>query len=165
LNWTWIPQLFSDLLGRIIPGAALIVVSYLVAVGPSQAIVNLTDTALHEKAFALGPALIFLLCSYLTGFVIGQLWITMGQLWQLWITLLGKRAVVANAEDDKTTQECRDECLAEHDKLQASLGMPKLALSSNDLPRTFVMHDHLRLVASAEAQRLLKLRSPKISSR
>ena len=39
--------------------------------------------------------------------------------------------------------------------------MAPLALKSTDLPRTFVMHDHLRLVAGAEAQRLLKLRSEK----
>lgn len=149
MNWTWIPQLFSDLLGRIVPGAALMVVSYLVAVRPTQAIVNLTGT-LYEKLFTLGPALIFLLFSYLIGFIMGQ----------LWILLLGKRAAITKAEVE-ATQGCHGQCLDEHNKLQTSLGMPPLALSTNDLPRTFVMHDHLRFVAGAEAQRLLKLRSEK----
>lgn len=148
MNWTWIPQLFSDLLGRIVPGAAVIIVSYLVALGPTRGASNLTDATLYEKLFALGPALIFLLGSYLVGFIVGQ----------LWITLVGERAMIDEAEK-KRDLECREACLAEHDTLQAALGMAPLALKPTDLPRTFVMHDHLRLVAGVEAQRLLKLRS------
>lgn len=128
----------------------MVIVSYLVIVGPARAISNLTATAMYDRLFALGPALIFLLGSYLIGFIVGQ----------LWITLFGKRAVVAEAEKE-ASQECRDDCLAEHNRLQAALGLATLALKSTDLPRTFVMHDHLRLVAGAEAQRLLKLHSEK----
>ena len=117
------------------------IVSFLVVVGPTQAIVSLMVPTSDTRLFTLGTALIFLLFSYLIGFIMGQ----------LWITSLGKATEKSEREVDR---ECRAQCLAEHNKLQVALSMSPLALNASDLPRTFAMHDHLRLIAGAEAQRL-----------
>jgi len=55
--------------------------------------------------------------------------------------------------------DCKEECLAAHNKALAALGKKPLSLKSADLPAAYVMHDHLRLAAPDQASRLLKLRA------
>lgn len=84
--------------------------------------------------------------SYLVGLLTAELWdFTLGRL--------------AKKRKQEAEENSKRVCLEEHKRVQQSLNLPCLELSHNDLPREFVMHDHLREVAGAEAMRLLKLRA------
>jgi hypothetical protein len=144
--WNLIPQLFYDFLARIVPGATLILFSALVVFSPMIAANFILNSQDNSMIFAVGPLLLWILGSYLIGFILGQLWeITIGR-----FTKQAERQIEA---------ECKQECLKEYNKFQKALGHPELDIEISKLPRAFIMRDHLRHVAPSDASRLLKVRA------
>jgi len=144
--WQIIPQVFYDLLARAVPGALLLFGAASVAAGPTAAARFVVQPPAGCEPFGLGGVLLWALGSYATGIVIGQFWeYAFG-----WHT----RRLQKRFEE-----EVRPKCLAEHNALQIALGKTPVSVKPSDLPRTFVMRDHLRYLAPAEGLRLLKVRA------
>jgi hypothetical protein len=103
-----------------------------------------------DKLFSTGPILLWTLGSYVTGFLLGQLWeMTLAR-------LTGPR-------DRKVEIKCQQECLSEHKRMQKALKRPEVGITPDNLPRVFVMRDHIRHIAPEEASRLLKVRAERRS--
>src|SRR5271157_502711 len=130
--WGVIPQVFYDFLGRIMPGAAVTTIAALVVYGPEKAADFIVASPHRTDLFAFGPLMIWLLGSYLVGFVTAQLWdMTLGRL-----TKTTEKALRDDAVNER---------LLEHERVQAALGRPVLGLHPGQRPAVFVMLDHLRL--------------------
>jgi hypothetical protein len=140
MDATWIPQLFFDLVGRVLPGAILILTGFAVVFGPSRALSLMSN----KDPLTFGSSVLWSVLAYFLGLMASQLWgATIGKL--------------AKRRESKIDQKCLEKCLAEHNRIQEALGGPQIHISPDKLPRVFVMHDHLRLVDKDEALRLLKL--------
>src|SRR5689334_931684 len=144
--WNLIPQVFYDLLARVIPGAALITLTFIVLFGPKPFADFVLKSPEGDKLFSTSFLLLWGLGSYLTGFLLDRLWdMTLGRL--------------ASLRDTKTEAHCQQECLAEHNRVQKALKHPELDIVPGSLPRAFVMRDHLRQIAPEEVSRLNKVRA------
>lgn len=144
MNLTWIPQIFMDVLGRIVPGALVIMAGVIVVTGFEHS----ADVLLGRDGSALSfqALVVFALFSYFVGFTLGQVWnMTVGR-------FIAHRLETIQAE-------CKEKCLLAHNKALVALGKEPLSLEATQLPSAFVLHDHLRLAAPDQASRLLKLRS------
>ena len=137
MQWNLVPQVFYDVVARIMPGFVSIIAWYLVILGPNQAIYNLTT---DQKILNLGSFTWLVTFSYVLGFILKESWnLTLRKLKQ-------KTTVKQNS-----IEQCNKhrECLKE----------PKLPLKSQNLPATHVMHDYVRIYLPSEGARLLKLRA------
>jgi hypothetical protein len=144
--WNLVPQVFHDFLARVIPGATLIAVTVIVVFGPAAAADFMMDSPKLNRLFGTGPLLLGVLVSYLLGFLSGQFWeMTIGRL--------------TRRTDGEVEARCQRERLAEHNRLQKALKRPELSIDPGDLPRVFVMRDHLRRIVPGEASRLLEVRA------
>jgi len=142
VDLAWIPQLFFDLVGRVIPGAILLVATYSVVLGPQASIKDMVQRDL----FSVGLTILWLFLAYCIGLMGGQLWVsTLGK-------LIKKREL-------RTERKAVEGALADHNQVQECLGEPLLSINTDRLPRVYLMHDQLRLVAREEALRLLKLKA------
>ncbi len=144
--WNFIPQVFYDFLARVVPGATVIVASACVFFGTGSIATRIFTPLEGSQLFTFGSLILWALTSYITGFVLGELWeVGIGRL---------ERMTEQKIEDD-----CKQGCLTEHQRLRHALGVDPLPISAHDLPRNFVMREHLRHVAPADAARLLKVRA------
>jgi hypothetical protein len=144
--WTLIPQLFYDFLARIVPGAVLIVVTAFVVSTPASNIDLLLTSHFGDKTVAFTRLLWGGLGAYLIGFLLSQMWLTM----------------MPRRLKDRLTNveaECKQDRLAEHNRVLVALGYPSENIQPEDLPQAFVMREQLRLVVPNEALRLLKVRA------
>lgn len=121
-------------------GAALIVQE-----GPRQSLELLLGLA-GTPGFGLVPLAGLVIASYLVGFVVGQ----------LWEILLHPR--LRNSEQEMS-RRCRSRCIEEHNALQRLFGRRTINCDEHEIPRTWVLRDHLRFISNAEVSRLLKLRA------
>jgi len=148
MNWSWIPQLFSNVIGQVAPGALLIIMTTIVLQSPLHALSLILDTQFRQGVFSVGGFVVFSLLSAMVGFVFGELWrFTLGKL--------------TEKSEDTTESRVREYRLNEHNQLQNILGQSELAVDIKAMPETFVMHEQLRLVIPGEAARLVKLRAEK----
>jgi hypothetical protein len=144
MKLNWIPQLFMDLIGRILPGALIALASVAVIKGP-EAVASLFTTE-HSKALTFSAMLLWGVVSYLLGLTLGQACEeTIGRCTR------SKMRIIRS--------ECKRERLEDLNRTLRLLGKDELDIDVAELPPIFVMHDHLRLVDPAQASRLLKLRS------
>jgi hypothetical protein len=142
--WSLIPQVFYDFLARVVPGASLLAFAILVIFGPNN-VSSFINSPGSEKLFSAGFILVWVLASYLTGFLLGQLWeLTFGQL--------------TKQRMKDTEAKYQEQCLSEHNRVQKVLKHSELVIAPNDLPRTYNMRDQIRHIAPEEASRLLKVR-------
>jgi hypothetical protein len=87
-----------------------------------------------------------IIVAYTLGLVLGQVYGgTVGKLLE--------------GRDRKIERECQQACFVEHMRTLDALGKKAPQIDGARLPRTFVMHDQLRLVAPTETPRLLKVRA------
>lgn len=141
-----VPQLFYDLLARVVPGVVLLISSTFVVLGASRACNIFIAPSEQKNAFGLGTLLVLLLGSYLVGLIFGQLWeMSLGH-----ITKMRQEQIEAKCQEDR---------LVEHNRFQEVFGGKALRIESKALPKTFIMRDHLRYFAPSEAARLLKIRA------
>jgi hypothetical protein len=143
--WQLIPQTVYDLIGRIVPASVLLFLTF--AVLRPLAFDELGGTISWLKETTSISVVVFSgIATYIVGVVLGQMYsVTLGKL------LSGRDRAIEKA--------CIEECLAEHNSTLEALGRKPKHIDVARLPRTFVMHDHLRLVASSEIPRLLKVRA------
>lgn len=142
MKFDWIPQMFMDVIGRVLPGVLTLMACAFVCRGPSDAIDIFTKDG--SSMITWPSLLIWFLVSYLIGFSLTQLW---------YQSLSG----ISKLREKAMRSECAAKMLADHNKMQRLLGQPELNFQASDLPRMFVLHDRLRFAAPAEAARLLKL--------
>lgn len=143
--WNLIPQVFYDLLARVVPGATLILLTLIILFSPvafADFVLNFPD---NDKLF-MELILLGGFSSYVVGFLLD---------W-LWETTIGR---FTRSGDSQTESKCKQECLAEHNRMREALKYSELDIASESLPRAFVMRDHLRKIAPEEASRLLKVRA------
>ena len=144
--WNLIPQLFYDFLGRIVPGATLILLAVLAIFSPSTTVNFILNSPEANKLFNFPMFLLFILVSYLIGFILSQL----------------REIAVGKLLADKELRiekECMQERLDEHNRVQQALGKHELIVDLAHLPRAFVMRNHIRQIDPSEAARLLKVRA------
>lgn len=143
---TFIPQLFYDFLARIVPSAVIVVVSTFVIFGFTNVAEFVLNPSKNIKLFTATPFLLVILGSYLIGFIFGELW-------EMTIARFTRK------KRNQIEEKCKQKCLEEHNHLQKVLGLSELKVKTGDLPRAFVMRNHLRHVMPSEALRLLKIRA------
>lgn len=145
MPWQVIPQTVYDLIGRILPGSVVLLLAFLVIRLPSLQDLPSVVARLNELAT---PATVTLavIATYTVGVVLGQIYaVTLGK-------LLARR-------DKRIENKCREDCFSEHELTLQALGQKPQPIDQTRLPRTFVMHDHMRLVSPNETARLLKVRA------
>jgi len=145
MNWSWIPQLHYDFIGRIVPGVTLIGASILVGVGPATAIHSLLGECPSERYFTFGAIVTTVLAGYLLGLLLSE----------VWQQTIGR--VLKKHEDEVEKEEFKRHFDA-HKKLMAHSGTP-FSLGLEDLPKRCVMRTQLRHVVPSDVARLLKLRA------
>ena len=143
-----IPQVFYDLIARVIPGFIVIMMWYLTILGPNKAVnAFLTVSSQPDQSiFNFWSFAALLTVSYLIGLILDELWRSTFR------RIKSKKRRLAQAEHI-------DWCIAQNDQIRKCLGQPALGLEGQDLPPVHVMHDHLRLHSESEAYRLLKLQA------
>lgn len=147
MPWQLIPQTLYDIIGRILPAAVVLLLVFLVARLPTIQELPGIVAELNQGTTPITVTLA-IIAVYTLGVVLGQTYaFTLGK-------LLARR--------DKTIENrCRQECFSEHELALAALGQTPQQIDVTRLPRTFVMHDHLRLISPSETSRLLKVRAEK----
>ena len=145
MPWRIIPQTIYDLLGRIVPGAFVFFIIFIVTRAPNlQEIPEIFSWAKENTTPAV--AIFCLLATYVIGVILGQIYsVTMGKIF--------------SSQDKVIVKKCMETCLSEHNRTLKALGYNSLEIGVEDLPRIFVMNDNLRLVAPTEIPRLLKVRA------
>jgi hypothetical protein len=145
MPWQIIPQTVYDLIGRIVPASVLLFLTFAVLrPTPLQEMVG-TMSWLKETT-TISVVIFSGVATYIVGVVLGQIYsATLGKL------LSGRDRVIE--------KKCIEQCLSEHNSTLEALERQPIHIKVSSLPRTFVMHDHLRLVASSEIPRLLKVRA------
>ena len=144
--WNLIPQMFYDIIARIVPGATLILTCTAIIYGPSVCVQELVNSESKIKLFAANPLLIGILLSYLIGF-------TFGQLWKVMESYIMKNIM------DKIEEKCKKKYLKEHNSFLKALGQSKLPIEDSELPSADVMTDHLKVVATVQESELLRVRA------
>jgi len=138
-----IPQIFFDLIARIIPGSIFLILIYPSILGPQKAIEYLLSNSDKVNIWAFFLLIIF---SYITGFILGQLsTLTLGKIRE-------KSRKERNLKFIKS-------CVNENNNIRKCFNENELKIDHKKLPPTYVMHDHLRFYSPSEAYRLLKLRA------
>jgi len=141
-----VPQIFYDLIARVIPGVVLFITGYLCILGPREAIRSMISVPSNQNPFNFTMILLAIILSYVLGFILSE----------LWSSTFGK---IKNKKAGEKTKKQMRSCLAEYDRMRKFLGGHELDLRYEGLPSIYAMHDHLRLYSVSEAYRLLKLQA------
>jgi hypothetical protein len=106
MSFNWAPQLFMDLIGRVLPGALVILCSIAVVESPSGS--SMKGVIGQAAGLHWTTVLVWGMLSYLVGLTLGQLWYqTLGRFSQKHLA--------------QVQQECKRNRLEEHNKLQVAL--------------------------------------------
>lgn len=138
-----VPQIFYDLIARVVPGLVIVIAWYMAVLGPDRAIATISknQNILDFWAFALLVTL-----SYILGFILDELWsLTFKRI---------KRKIIKGKKEGYIRS-----CIDENNKVRERFGESKIEFEDKDLPSVYAMHDHLRLYSDSEAYRLLKVRA------
>lgn len=137
-----IPQIFFDLIARIAPGFASILLITLSIAGPEKVLTELTKST-SPNYFSV--SVILLVASYLFGFVLTYLW----------------GAIIENPFKKKVAPKIKkytEEALTDHAKVSKILVNTAIPISIKDLPAVHEMHNQIRNKSESEGYRLLKIR-------
>lgn len=146
--WDLVPQVFYDFIGRVMPGAVIMITGYLLVFGPDRAVKIVSRTSAKPSLLNLWSFLLLALAAYVVGIVMGQ----------IWIITFGK---IRSKSRKEAAQQCMKLGVTQYNKVKKALGKSELALNLTELPDFFIMLDHLRVCSSTESSRLLKLRAEK----
>jgi len=142
----WVPQVYYDLLARVVPGSAVLLGAFYLKDGPSRG-VNFVMRSLAENGGSTFVRLVVgLLAAYLTGLIIGEL----GEL------LAGR---ILERRDREVESGLARECLEEHNGAMLAAGRAPAAVPAGDVPSMPVMGEQLTLVDRYSGNRLLALRA------
>lgn len=138
-----IPQIFYDIIARVVPALVLVVAWYTTILGPGRAIDTITA---NQDTFSFWSFGLLVMLSYILGFALDQL------------SSLTIRRIKRRTMRDRRAGYRRS-CIRETNRIRKSFEESKLGFEEKDLPSVHAMHDHVRLHSDSEAYRLLKLRA------
>jgi len=141
-----IPQVFFDLIARVIPGCVVVITWYLTILGPNKALNTIITASSKQNIFNFWSFALLIILSYILGLILNELW-----------SLTFKRIKDKILKGKK--KKYIESCISENNKIRKCFGESELRLTHEDLPSLHVIHDHLRLFSDSEAYRLLKLRA------
>ena len=148
---TLIPQLFYDLIGRITPGATLLISSFMLLQGPNEAIRHLTTwssqtTESGGPIYKDLPTGLILLGNLLVSYVLGSL------LASVWFRLSAKVLDQKNRERIQEAFECMSKTKLEQIDFNKIGNVDKVAL----------VYDYIQLLYPKAGARLAKLRAEQL---
>ena len=159
-----IPQLFYDLIGRIIPGAGLISLTALLLLGPEvtvQVVTTWSPAALAPGHTAAPLAFVLLgnlVLSYLVGSLLGGIWF---RFYRIILASHGQFSLDSYlamvVEPDKINKDTNNGCLAADRKIFVLLDKLKNSTYSNS--RIGLLYDFVHLKCPTAAARIAKLRA------
>lgn len=133
MNWSLIPEIFFDVIGRLIPGSLLILTAAMVHLGPNRAVRVLLAKSSKVNTWS---ALLLFLVSYLVAVVVKQMW-------ELPETLIEERKKKRSISGPRAQG------------IKINQGIEE---ASTDAERILY---HIRKCLPAEASRLLKIQAEK----
>ena len=146
MNLDFIPQVFYDLISRVIPGMVTALAWYVTLRSPRQAAQTIGAILTNDKLSGWGSFTLLAVLSYVLGFILRELWsLTFDNLFEDRMKEREKRARLSS--------------LAEYGKARANQKKPDLGLAYEALPFTHTMLDDVRRRSPSEGHRLLKLRA------
>lgn len=141
-----IPQIFFDLIARIIPGAIFLILIYPSLVGYQQALEYLFSNSGKSGIINIWSFFLLIIFAYIIGFILGQLsTLTIGKIRE-------------NSRKKRNLKSIKT-CVEENNNIRKCFNENVLKIDHREIPPTYVMHDHLRFYSPSEAYRLLKLRA------
>lgn len=141
-----IPQVFFDLIARVIPGCVLVITGYLTILGPKKAIDAIVSASATQSIVNFWSLVLLIIFAYVSGLIFNELW---------YLTF----EKIRSTRVKENHKRYLGSCIAEYNKIRKCFGESELSLRGKDLPPVHVMHDHVRLRSQSEAYRLLKLRA------
>lgn len=146
MNLDIIPQVFYDLISRVIPGFVTILAWYVTLRGPREAGQEIVAILTNDKLSGLGTSALLAVLSYLLGIILRELWsATFDQL--------------LRAQLDRQETRAKRWAFDEYAKARAFHRQATLDLAFEALPDDYVMLDDVRRRSPSEGYRLLKLRA------
>jgi hypothetical protein len=104
MDFGFIPQVFYDLIARVIPGTVVIIVWYLTILGPNKAAETITEAASNKNIFNFWALALMFMLSYVLGFILQETWAS---------TFKKKRE---KTDDDKEDREKTDDDKEDREK-------------------------------------------------
>jgi hypothetical protein len=141
-----IPQVFYDLIARVVPGSVVVIMWYLTMLGPKKAINTLITISPKQNIISLWSFALLIMLAYVLGFILNELWD------------LTFRKIKRKTSQERKSRHLKSS-IAQYDRIRKCFGKSELQFGHEDLPSLHTMHDHLRLRSDSEAYRLLKLRA------
>jgi hypothetical protein len=146
MNLDFVPQVFYDLISRVVPGIVTALAWYVTLRGPRQAVREIEGILSNDKLSGWGAFALLAVLSYVLGFILRELWsLTFDNLMEDRMKEREKRA--------------RLSALAEYGKARTCRQKPDPGLTYEALPATHTMLDEVRRRSPSEGYRLLKLRA------
>ena len=142
----WVPQVYYDLLARVVPGSAVLLGVFYLKDGPARGVNYVIRSLAESDGSLLLRMVVGLLASYLIGLIIGEL----GEL------LAGR---ILERRDLEMESGLARDCLDEHNNAMVAAGREPAALPPGDIPSMLVMGEQLTLVDRYSGNRLLALRA------
>ncbi|HHT9123544.1 MAG TPA: hypothetical protein ACFYEF_11810 [Candidatus Wunengus sp. YC63] len=146
MPWSVIPQIFYDLIARVVPGATILLLGYLTLLGPTKAIHTFFVEVSQKNTFKLGTYIPLFIVAYILGFILRELWV-----------IAYKKIQKKWPSQPKENQI--ESAIDYHNKIRVIHGKKPLNVKKGDLPPIYIMHDQIRLFSDSEGYRLLKLRA------
>ena len=140
----WIPQVYYDLLARVIPGSVVVLGALYLKQGPLRGIGFVLRGMCDQEHSWVCRFGVGLLAAYLIGLIVGEL----GEL------LAGRLLERRDSELEKTFMR---ECLDDHSRALQAVGREPIALQLDDLPDADLMAEQLTVVDHYSGSRLLAL--------
>jgi hypothetical protein len=138
-----VPQVFYDLIARVVPGFVVAIIWYLTILGPKKAINTLITISSEQSILNLWSFALLIMLAYILGFILNELWD------------LTFQKIKRKTERGRKLRSS----IAQYNRIRKCFGKSELEFGHEDLPSIHIMHDHLRLRSDSEAYRLLKLRA------
>jgi hypothetical protein len=140
----WIPQVYYDLLARIIPGSAIVLGALYLKDGPARGISFVFRGICEQEHSWVCRFGVGLLAAYLIGMIVGEL----GEL------VAGR---VLKRRDSELEKGFMRECLDDHSRALQAAGREPITLLPDDLPDANLMAEQLTVVDHYAGSRLLAL--------
>lgn len=144
--WGWLPQVYHDILARIIPGAAVILGAVYLRDGPYRGVGYVFRVICEQEHSWVCRIGIGLLGAYLVGLVVGEI----GEL------VAGR---LLEHRDLETGSSAARECLDEHNRAAEVTGRAPLEVLPDELPTVDLMSEELSVVDRYAGARLTALRA------
>jgi len=142
-----IPQLFYDIIGRIIPGVVLLLCVFMVYYGPEN-VAQLFTSLVGKKGQVLEVSFYLFLISGILSYIISNI-------------AQGIRVIfskIYKKRDSKKWKQVRDELRSDLEKAADNLGLNK-KIRVEDIPSTGFIYDYIRLRSPNAGARIAKLRA------